>query len=116
MKHRLTLFFIVGFAFVAFLPIASASVFDSMRDSIADALDSSDETAGYVLGFILVTFVFILASFLFRDSDNWKISVFMALFTVGFCILIGWFPVWVVVLLIIVFAVLLIGMPGSGGE
>ena len=113
MKHRLTFLFIGAFVLVlALIPNVSASAFDSMRDAVADALDSSGETAGYVLGFLVIVFCFMLSAFFFRGS-NWKIHAIIGFVATGFCVLIGWFPTWMIILLVIGFAVLLVRMPGA---
>jgi hypothetical protein len=91
--------------------VGSAGALDSMRDAVADAIDSSSETAGYLLGFLVIILVFILAAFFFRDG-SWKIHAIFGFTAMGFCVLIGWFPIWFLIFMVIGFAVLLIGMPG----
>ena len=102
------LFFVALVALLA-MPYASASVFDEVANATADAIGGTSEEAGYLLGIFLIVILAIIISLLLKDA---KLSVLMALSGAGFNALIGWWPLWTLILILIGLAAVLVGIPG----
>lgn len=95
------------------LPVASASVLDDVRDAVADAIDSDSATAGYLLGFFVSMISMVACFLLIQDT---KVVLLFGTFGAIFAVLVGWFPTWVLILLVLAIGLLLFGMPGSGSD
>jgi biotin transporter BioY len=88
------------------------SVFSDFQNAFADVLDSSSEVAGYLLGFLVVIMLLVIMYWTIKDS---RVLMLAGLSGIVLVVLIGWWPVWSLILMIIAMAVLLFRMPGLGG-
>ena len=92
-----------------------ASVLDDVKTAVADALDSSEDVAGYLLGTLVVAVLMLVSVMLFHKADNMgMVALLMGLVGTVFATLVGWWPVWTMILLVIAFGVLLFRLPGGG--
>lgn len=93
--------------------LSPLSVFTDIQSGFADALDSSFETAGFLLGLIVVVLILIVSAWAL--GQDFRVTMIAGVSGVIFAILIGWWPTWTAILVVIVLAVLLFRMPGLGG-
>jgi len=113
MTHLPHLFIFLLLGAVTLVPVASASVFDDVRSAVADAIGGDDEAAGYLLGLVAVVVILLVIGLLFPDP---RVVLIAGLVGLAFVTLIGWWPTWTMILLVIGLAVLLFRLPGLGGD
>ena len=112
MRRGVIFLAVLGLAAIA-LPVASASVLDNVRDAVADAIDSDAATAGYLLGFFVSLIAMVACYLLIQDG---KVVLLFGTFGAIFSALVGWFPIWTLILLALVIGLLLFGMPGADDD
>jgi hypothetical protein len=91
---------------------ARADVFENIRNAIADATDTSFGIAGYFFGFLIILLTCFVVYFFIPDV---KLMLFFGLIAIAFCVLMGFWPSWTLLLLIIGFAALLFRFPSLEG-
>ena len=96
---------------------ARANVLDDVKSAVADALDSTPEVAGYLLGALVVIVMMLVVVMVFHRADNMGLVVLlMGIVGSIFATLVGWWPVWTMIVLVIAFAALLLRLPGGGSD
>lgn len=88
------------------------SVFDHIRNAIADATDSSFGIAGYFFGFLIICLVCFVIYFFIPDKT---LMMFFGLMSIAFCVLMGFWPSWTLLLLLIGMVMLLFRFPSLEG-
>lgn len=102
--------------FITTTTVKAEDVFESIRNAIADATDSSFGIAGYFFGFLIIMLVCFVVYFFI---PNTKIMMFFGLMSIAFCVLMGFWPSWTLLLLLIGMVMLLFRFPsleGAGKE
>lgn len=101
---------------VLLVPTVSAGIPDSLRNALADACDCDTDTAGFLLGFVIIFVAFMLGVLIMRYDSDWHVLLMLSIFGLALSIGIGWWPAWTAIIVVIALAVLLIGMPGVSKE
>jgi len=91
-----------------------AVVFPELATAVAQALGTTAEVAGYLLGLFLIILVIIVVAWAIGKSENLLVVVGLA--GVAFDVLIGWWPLWTVVLLVIGLATILFRLSNLGSS
>lgn len=78
---------------------------EDLLNAVATAIGSSTDTAGFILGSILIV-AFVVPLMLFKQ--DWKVITVFAVLASALAYAFGWFPLYVVILLVIVLAAMAI--------
>ncbi len=94
----------------------SLSIFSDIATSFGVALGGDAALGGYILGAILVlTLIFALTVSLGRDNPV-VLAVLAAAIGTLLAIMVGWWPIYALIFIVLVLAVMLVRLPlGSGG-
>jgi hypothetical protein len=76
-------------------------------------MDSTTEVAGYLLGLFAIIVICIVCFLVFDDT---RTVMIVGLSGAVFVTLIGWWPIWTMILLVIGMAIMLFRLPGLGNE
>ena len=80
-----------------------ADVFADLATSLADLLNTTQEIAGFILGFtVIAIFTIAFTWALGKDSLQGYGVIIAAATAYIFVVLAGWFPLWTVIFLIVV--------------
>ncbi len=94
----------------------------AIRNGLAEWLGLDSIIVGFVLGGLIVTLVIIFLVFIVRDRLEGNAALIAVLIpawiAAGSMFAIGWFPVWLLVTIMVVCAAIIIGLPqfGKGKE
>lgn len=113
---RLLVPLFVGLSVLAFLPaLARASVFDDAAASVGAAAGGDASLGGYILGFLMVLAVgmFFTIAIGTKGGDG-SIALFSVVGAGAFNGLIGWWPSWTLILMVLILAVLVMQRRAAG--
>lgn len=106
--------------FIAPMAISSTvraeSVFVSVRNAVADALDASNETGGYAVG-ILAIIVILLIVVLVMAHAGQENPMFLGIASmagIAFVLLVGWWPAWTAIFIAFAFIMMILSRPSGG--
>lgn len=75
------------------------SVFDGLAVSMGNLLGSSQEIGGFILGLITIVVLLIIVTWVLGDTIIGTAMLIPAGIAVTFVSLVGWWPIWTVILI-----------------
>lgn len=118
-RTRATLFVLGAMLLLAPMAISSTaraeSVFTSVRNAVADALDSSNETGGYTVGLLAIVVILLIVAVLMArvDQANPMFLGIASMAAIAFVILVGWWPTWTAIFVVFAFILMILGNRGG---
>lgn len=114
------LVFILG-AMLLLAPMAlsstarAESVFVSVRNATADALESDNETGGYAVGILAIVVILILVGVTMAKAgnDNPMFLGIASMAGIAFVLLVGWWPAWTAIFIAFGFILMILGRKGG---
>ena len=93
-----------------------ADVFADLAASLAGLLNTTSEIAGFMLGLAVIVVLVIALSWALGPSARGLAMLVPAGIAMGFVVLVGWWPLWTVLFVIVIALVILLKPFGSSTD